>query len=129
MKCPKCVAEGSKSQVRVLNSSTTCLAGDQYYDEEGRHHWHDPNTTFTEYRCSLGHNFAERTKHRTCWCESIDEADVQFKEAVPAEFVALNTPSRFDEEAPPAHKVEVKRHAPATSITDSFDALFGHPTE
>lgn len=128
MKCPKCVSNGDKSIVRVFSSSTTCLAGDEYYDEEGRHHWHDPNTRITEFRCSLGHEFVERTPMRSCWCDSAQE--VQFKEDAVAE-APLIAPTAVVSapEVTPQHKVDVKRHAAPRGIGDSYDALFGHPVD
>lgn len=68
MKCPTCVEEGNKSIVSVGGSITTAMASHQFYDENGKYHLHDPNTSSTQYRCSNGHDWTESSKNK-CWCE------------------------------------------------------------
>ena len=62
MKCPTCVASGTKSKVYIEETRTTTMAGSSYYDEEGVYQQYNPNMVTTEYRCNLGHIWAEDTK-------------------------------------------------------------------
>lgn len=48
-------------------SMTTAMYCQPFYDEDGKYHHHDANTTTTEYRCSNGHQWTERTTGN-CWC-------------------------------------------------------------
>ena len=57
MKCSKCVAEGKTSRVYTGGGSSTCMAWDTYYDEDGKYHSHDPNYHSSNYRCSNGHEW------------------------------------------------------------------------
>ena len=68
MKCPQCVELGLKSTISVGVSMTTCMYFSPFYDEEGRYHNHDKNTTTTQMKCSNGHEWAESTQPK-CWCE------------------------------------------------------------
>jgi hypothetical protein len=68
MKCPECVKAGQRSEVYDLGSSTTLMGVHAYYDENGQHHYHDPNKTTTGYRCSKGHEWSDTTRN-FCWCE------------------------------------------------------------
>jgi hypothetical protein len=67
MICPKCKEEGKRSTVQPGFSSTTAMGYAPYYDEEGRFHRHDPNVTTTEYTCSNGHTWKDKTKP-SCHC-------------------------------------------------------------
>ena len=49
MICPECKAEGKESRVYVGMAITTCVASAPFYDEKGRYHSHDPNTTSQSY--------------------------------------------------------------------------------
>jgi hypothetical protein len=55
MKCHQCESAGLRSTVRQLASYSTLLMAEHWYDEDGNFHYHDPNVTTTEYRCSNGH--------------------------------------------------------------------------
>lgn len=55
MKCPVCVERGEKSTLHVSGGLTTLLAPYSYYDEDGEHHYHDRNTSSSEWSCSNGH--------------------------------------------------------------------------
>ena len=59
MKCPQCQKEGEKSTVAVGCSHTTLMCTHSFYDEDGKLHHHDPNTTNTNYSCSRGHEWTE----------------------------------------------------------------------
>lgn len=67
MICPKCKKEGKKSRVYPGMGTSTLLFCPPFYDEEGKYHNHDSNTTTTEYKCSNGHKWTERTSG-SCWC-------------------------------------------------------------
>lgn len=45
----------------------TLLNCTPFYDEQGRHHYHDSNTTTSGYECSNGHNWVVKSKP-SCWC-------------------------------------------------------------
>lgn len=68
MKCPECVKNNQKSIMSVGTSMTTLMYSAPFYDEEGRYHSHNPNTTTTEYSCSNGHRWRESVKPK-CWCQ------------------------------------------------------------
>jgi hypothetical protein len=67
MKCPVCIQEGQKSTLRDRGGTRTLMACWPFYDEEGRHHHHDYNTSTYGYTCSRGHEFSVARKG-TCWC-------------------------------------------------------------
>jgi hypothetical protein len=39
---------------------------DDYWDEDGGHHVHDPVQTIRHFVCSLGHRFEEKEKKQEC---------------------------------------------------------------
>jgi hypothetical protein len=56
MKCEKCIQEQKESRVFVPSGGfSTCMGWQDYYDEKGRFHSHDPNTHTSEWSCSNGH--------------------------------------------------------------------------
>lgn len=62
--CPECERIDQRSEVYDLGSSTTLLGGSfAFRGEDGKQHFHDPNTIRTEYRCSKGHIFGAVGKH------------------------------------------------------------------
>ena len=118
MKCPECVKEGERSCVYPGMSTTTCMGGQRYYDEDGRLHVHDPNVTTSEFSCSRGHKWTTKQQHGTCWCETVKDAE--FTE-VPAD-----TPVPFANDANETITVEVVPPLPH-SILDSMERLLGYP--
>ena len=52
MICPECKKEGKKSIVYPGYGSTTLMYCQPFYDENGKYHHHDMNTTTTPYSCS-----------------------------------------------------------------------------
>ena len=68
MRCPSCVLEGKRSKVRINASTTTAMSSDNFYDEEGRLHSHNPNSVRTYYTCSEGHSWFADNKRSGCWC-------------------------------------------------------------
>lgn len=75
MKCLKCIEEGLKSKIYVGASTTTAMADQQYFDENGDYHKHDPNVTKTGYQCSNGHKWIEERRHVCRACE-VKEAEI-----------------------------------------------------
>ena len=67
MKCVECGKQGWKSNVYPGTGSTTLMYCAPFYDEDGRHHIHDSNTTTRSYTCSQGHEWREDSSG-TCWC-------------------------------------------------------------
>ena len=68
MKCPECVKQDLKSKVNVPSYCIrTAMCVDQYYDEDGKYHSHDMNTTSSQYTCSNGHAWTKISKG-SCWC-------------------------------------------------------------
>jgi hypothetical protein len=56
MKCPACVEEGKTSKLPSPSYfSSTSMGFDDYWDEEGKRHHHDPNSSWTNMTCTQGH--------------------------------------------------------------------------
>lgn len=69
MKCSTCEQENTGSRVVLIPSSmTTLLVSHEFWDEEGKHHTHDPNIRTLRFRCSRGHEWTERRREDSCWC-------------------------------------------------------------
>jgi len=67
--CPECQKLGQTSTVRVDGMGiTTLMCAHSFYDEQGRHHYHDPNMTTWQFRCSKGHTWQETDGPAPCWC-------------------------------------------------------------
>jgi len=64
MKCSECVSEGKKSSIHPSPTSfRTAMGGlEQYYDEDGEWHYHDPNYTTRQYGCTNGHKWETKLK-------------------------------------------------------------------
>lgn len=69
MRCPQCVAERERSRVYDRGQSTTCMGAEYFYDEDGKHHEHDPNVTTRYLSCSRGHRWAEQTVQECSSCD------------------------------------------------------------
>jgi hypothetical protein len=65
--CPVCANTAQRSTVRITRTNSGALPKDHYFDEEGAEHSHNPNIVVTEYSCSNGHRFAERSSWQ-CHC-------------------------------------------------------------
>lgn len=65
MFCSECKKQGLKSEIYIGGSFTTNMFVNPFYDEEGKYHIHDINTTATNYVCSNGHKWVE-LKHCRC---------------------------------------------------------------
>ena len=68
MICPECAKVGMTSRVYPGVGSQTLVYYPPFYDEQGRYHDHDRNTTTTDYTCSNGHVWAEARMPEKCWC-------------------------------------------------------------
>ena len=62
MKCPNCISENKKSCVYEGMTTSTLLYFQPYYDEDGKYHYHDLNTSTTHYKCTNNHEWYENTK-------------------------------------------------------------------
>lgn len=67
MICQTCVSENKKSTIQEGYTTSTCAGGGFFYDENGKKHYHDPNTHTTRYCCSNGHKWSEKVEG-SCWC-------------------------------------------------------------
>ena len=67
MICPKCREDGLKSWVYPQGGMATAMYCPPYFDEEGRYHIHDYNTSEYFYSCSMGHDWVESSRG-SCWC-------------------------------------------------------------
>lgn len=65
--CSRCLYQGKKSKITIGLSTKTLAYYPPFYDEQGKYHDHDANTTTTEYSCSNGHNWTESSTG-SCWC-------------------------------------------------------------
>lgn len=65
MKCPVCAASGLKSTIRMAGHGVrTSMFTHRFYDDDGRHHFHDPNQTAWGARCSNGHRLTHIRSNR-----------------------------------------------------------------
>ncbi len=58
MKCEECQKLGVQSKVFVpAGGFRTAMGGEEFYDEIGHHHIHDPNISMASWSCSGGHEW------------------------------------------------------------------------
>lgn len=69
MICRICRSEGRKSSIRFTTEIITSEFTDNFYDEDGNLHIHDPNITETTYTCSNGHVWTEREVDDCAVCQ------------------------------------------------------------
>ncbi len=69
MKCRECTKEDHQSRVIVGPTYTQLMAIQEHYDEDGVYHIHDLNERTTEYRCSRGHVWSEKSTHQCPNCD------------------------------------------------------------
>ena len=67
MKCPICIQEGKKSTTQSHGGTSTLMSYQSFYDEEGKNHHHDRNTSSYSYSCSNGHSYTVN-RQGSCWC-------------------------------------------------------------
>lgn len=67
MICPECQKQGLRSRVTPGPIVTTLMYCPPFYDEDGKYHSHDANSSSTSYSCSNGHCWTE-VSQPTCWC-------------------------------------------------------------
>lgn len=67
MICPECKKQELKSKVYTGPGLTTLMWCPPFYDEDGKFHNHDGNTTTTPMNCSNGHNWTHESIG-SCWC-------------------------------------------------------------
>lgn len=77
MRCPVCILREQESTLHPGMPTTTCMGvSPGYYDARGD--WvrsYDPNITTTEYRCSRGHTFVERSRMGQVFETNITNSD------------------------------------------------------
>ena len=61
--CPVCQEQGLKSRVYPEGTTSTLIAHQPYYDEDGKWVGNDPNTVTQGFRCSRGHRWAKVTQY------------------------------------------------------------------
>lgn len=61
MICPICKEQGLKSIVYDTGGTSTAMSYHSFYDEEGKHHLHDPNTIMRYFICNKKHKFVKRS--------------------------------------------------------------------
>jgi len=67
MKCQDCLQAGEKSTVYPGMTTCTAMWSQPFYDEDGKYHHHDANSSTTSYSCSRGHRWSESSR-ASCWC-------------------------------------------------------------
>jgi hypothetical protein len=67
MICATCKAEGKTSRVFDRRDSSASTYYQSFYDEDGRHHYHDCTVATTGYECSNGHKWIGQSAG-SCWC-------------------------------------------------------------
>jgi hypothetical protein len=67
MICKTCKELGLESFVYPGMGFTTAAYFQPFYDENGKYHNHDANTTTTSYSCSNGHGWTV-VSTGSCWC-------------------------------------------------------------
>ena len=60
--CPVCRADGETSRVYPHGRFITAMAIEEFYDEQGQHHFHDRNNHASSYSCSRGHRWVENIR-------------------------------------------------------------------
>ncbi len=75
MVCDECKKAGQKSFVYPGASSGSLLYCKPFYDQDGKLHDHDSNTSSTSYSCSNGHHWTVASGPRKCWCGWPEQAD------------------------------------------------------
>lgn len=109
MKCPECERTGQKSKLYMPDFySCTDMGGSQdYYDEDGHHHYHEVNHSSGQGRCSNGHllDVVASTKCEAPSCSYGREQTITFTGSVPVEperqyitlpFKTFASPRRID---------------------------------
>jgi hypothetical protein len=89
------------STVTIVRTTPGTLDKIHFWDEHGNEHHHNPNVIVTEYVCSHGHRFAERSSWQCSVCGYM---------ACPQEFV---TPTEPEPEAPKRRAVSRTPGVPA----------------
>lgn len=78
VRCPFCVEANERSRVGYEDATaTTLLPVEQFFDEDGRRHVHDPNWRTTAYSCSRGHNWTEARRGGCQACGEEPEVEIR----------------------------------------------------
>jgi len=81
MICPKCKELNQKSTITGGSGYSTAMGWQPYYDEEGRHHNHDPNGRTSHYSCSQGHDIIVSWSNKCPYCDFGHETVTTVKDA------------------------------------------------
>lgn len=87
MICPKCKELNQKSTIYIGGSYCTSMYCPPYFDEDGKYHNHDLNSSVSNYTCSNGHRLKVQHGNKCLSCgfgyeESVtveDNANVTIK--------------------------------------------------
>lgn len=110
MICPTCSAAGQVSEVRDLRCDNGKLPKDHFFDATGQEHFHNPNVVVTEFQCSNGHRFAERSSWQCHVCGyKVCDAEIVVGEAPVATVPATNVRREPGVPAAVAKKRKAKR--------------------
>lgn len=66
MICKTCKSEDRKSTISVGQTMATMMGTAEYFDEQGVRHYHDMNHSWTNYRCSNGHEWTLSSEPYVC---------------------------------------------------------------
>lgn len=88
MICPKCKELGLKSKVYGGNVGfSTCAGWQPYYDEEGIHHSHNPNSNTSSLYCSNGHRIVISSSNKCVNCDYGHEETITVTDLPPNNFI------------------------------------------
>ena len=74
MAAPKCPEDGCTATRIYPGMSSATLISSQPYWEDGKYHYHDLNTTTTNYGCGAGHSWTVKSKASCPSCGFPQEA-------------------------------------------------------
>lgn len=92
MKCPVCIEKELKSNVYPGVGSCTAMYCQPYYDEDGKYHHHDRNTSTYSYSCSQGHRWSVSSKGKCPSCD-FGEGSERIKIISDEEIIQKSIPS------------------------------------
>lgn len=80
MICERCKEQGLKSRIYGGVGYTTAMYCQPYYDEDGKYHHHDMNSSSSHYNCSNGHSFTVSHEKSCSNCDWKLSGSVTFHE-------------------------------------------------
>ena len=76
MKCPVCLEKDLQSKVFPQGMACTLLYCAPYYDEDGKYHNHDSNTSTYSYSCSHGHRWTVSSTGKCSSCDFGSDSEI-----------------------------------------------------